>query len=37
MARAAGFEGRKGAERFKQETLLDIVSCDYRTLGVITR
>jgi hypothetical protein len=36
MARAAGYEGREGAERFKQETLLDIVSCDYRTLGVIS-
>jgi hypothetical protein len=30
MARVAGFEGKEGAERFKRETLLDIVSCDYR-------
>ena len=36
MARAAGYEGREGAERFKQETLLDIVSCDYRQLGAIS-
>ncbi|GAB4255129.1 B12-binding domain-containing radical SAM protein [Deferrisoma sp.] len=38
MLRAAGYEGREGAEAFKRETLLDIVSCDYRTLfGVSER
>lgn len=35
MLRAAGYRGREGAEEFKRETLLDIVSCDYRTLGNI--
>lgn len=35
MLRAAGYRGREGAETFKRETLLDIVSCDYRTLGSI--
>ncbi|WP_025322404.1 B12-binding domain-containing radical SAM protein [Deferrisoma camini] len=37
MLRAAGYEGRDGAEEFKRETLLDIVSCDYRTLLGISR
>jgi tRNA A37 methylthiotransferase MiaB len=38
MLRAAGYRGREGAQEFKRETLLDIVSCDYRTLrGISTR
>ena len=32
MLRAAGYKGREGAEEFKRETLLDVVSCDYRRL-----
>ena len=32
MLRSAGFNGLNGAQRFKEETLLDIVSCDYRQL-----
>jgi hypothetical protein len=35
MLRAAGYRGREGAAQFKRETLLDVVSCDYRTLGSI--
>ncbi|GAB4257762.1 MAG: hypothetical protein Kow0092_04870 [Deferrisomatales bacterium] len=35
MLRAAGYEGREGAEAFKRETLLDVVACDYRTLGSV--
>jgi radical SAM superfamily enzyme YgiQ (UPF0313 family) len=37
MLRAAGYKGQKGAQRFKKETLLDIVSCDYRQLKKIAR
>jgi 7-keto-8-aminopelargonate synthetase-like enzyme len=37
MLRAAGYEGQNGAQRFKKETLLDIVSCDYRQLARISR
>ncbi len=37
MLRAAGYEGREGAEAFKRETLLDIVSCDYRRLTGVSR
>jgi hypothetical protein len=37
MLRAAGYEGQNGAQRFKKETLLDIVSCDYRQLGRIAK
>ena len=38
MLRAAGYQGREGAEAFKRETLLDIISCDYATLqGITTR
>ena len=36
MLRSAGFNGRDGARRFKEETLLDIVSCDYRGLKGIS-
>ncbi|MDF1552124.1 MAG: cobalamin-dependent protein [Deferrisomatales bacterium] len=36
MLRAAGYRGREGAEEFKRETLLDIISCDYATLRGIT-
>lgn len=32
MLRAARYQGKTGAEAFKRETLLDIVSCDYRQL-----
>ncbi len=32
MLRAAGYGGKAGAGEFKRETLLDIVSCDYRRL-----
>jgi hypothetical protein len=37
MLRSAGFNGRDGAQRFKKETLLDIVSCDYRQLTEISK
>jgi hypothetical protein len=37
MLRSAGFIGRDGAQRFKKETLLDIVSCDYRQLTEISK
>jgi hypothetical protein len=37
MLRFAGFNGRDGAQRFKKETLLDIVSCDYRQLTEISK
>jgi tRNA A37 methylthiotransferase MiaB len=37
MLRAAGYKGQNGAQRFKKETLLDIVSCDYRQLTRIAR
>ncbi|MDI7258729.1 MAG: cobalamin-dependent protein [Thermodesulfobacteriota bacterium] len=37
MLRAAGYEGKDGAQRFKRETLLDIVSCDYRLLTGISK
>jgi hypothetical protein len=37
MLRSAGFNGRDGARRFKKETLLDIVSCDYRQLTEISK
>jgi hypothetical protein len=36
MMRSAGFEGKDGAQTFKRETLLDIVSCDYRRLMEIS-
>lgn len=35
MLRAAGFEGREGANRFKELTALDIVSGDYRNIRQI--
>ncbi len=35
LMRAAGYEGRDGAQAFKRETLLDVVSCDYRGLAAI--
>jgi len=37
MLRSAGFNGQDGAQRFKEETLLDIVSCDYRRLTGISK
>jgi radical SAM superfamily enzyme YgiQ (UPF0313 family) len=37
MLRSAGFNGVHGAQRFRQETLLDIVSCDYRRLMGISK
>jgi hypothetical protein len=37
MLRSAGFNGLLGAQKFKEETLLDIVSCDYRRLTEISR
>jgi len=37
MLRAAGFNGVDGAQRFREETLLDIVSCDYRRLMGISK
>ncbi len=37
MLRAAGYRGREGVETFKRETLLDIVSCDYRKLSLLSR
>ena len=33
MLRACGYEGADGARAFKDETLADIVSCDYRRLA----
>lgn len=29
LARAAGYQGKEGALKFKEESLLDIISCDY--------
>jgi hypothetical protein len=37
MLRSAGFNGVDGAQRFREETLLDIVSCDYRRLIGISK
>jgi len=37
MLRSSGFNGRDGARKFKEETLLDIVSCDYRQLTGIAK
>jgi radical SAM superfamily enzyme YgiQ (UPF0313 family) len=37
MLRSAGFNGVDGAQRFREETLLDIVSCDYRRLMGISK
>ncbi len=37
MLRSAGFNGLDGAQRFKEETLLDILSCDYRVLMGIAK
>jgi len=37
MLRSAGFNNADGAQRFKKETLLDIVSCDYRQLTEISK
>ena len=37
MLRSAGYSGQDGAQRFKEETLLDIVSCDYRRLAEISK
>ena len=37
MLRSAGFNGLEGAQRFKKETLLDIISCDYRQLTEISK
>ena len=37
MLRSTGFNGAEGSRRFKKETLLDVVSCDYRRLTEISR
>jgi hypothetical protein len=37
MLRVAGYDGDEGAQKFKKETLLDIISCDYRQLTRISR
>lgn len=37
MLRAAGFDGREGAREFKQITMLDLVSGDYRRIREMTR
>jgi len=37
MLRSSGFNGADGPQRFKKETLLDIVSCDYRRLKEISK
>ena len=37
MLRSAGFNGLDGAQKFREETLLDIVSCDYRRLMKISK
>lgn len=37
MIRSSDLNGADGAQRFKKETLLDIVSCDYRRLKEISR
>jgi hypothetical protein len=37
MLRPAGYAGEDGAKRFKEETVLDIVSCDYRHLTEISK
>jgi hypothetical protein len=37
MLRSAGFNGVDGAQRFRDETLLDIISCDYRRLMGISK
>ncbi len=37
MLRSAGFNRVDGAQRFREETLLDIVSCDYRQLVGISK
>jgi len=37
MLRSAGYEGREGVKKFKQETLLDILSCDYRRIKLIEK
>lgn len=35
MLRPAGYLGKEGAKKFKEETVLDIISCDYRRLAEI--
>lgn len=37
MLRSAGFNGQNGPQEFREETLLDIVSCDYRQLMGISK
>ena len=37
MLRPAGYLGQDGARRFKEETVLDIISCDYRRLAEISK
>ena len=35
MMRASGYDGREGSIKFKQNALLDILSCDYRWINQI--
>lgn len=37
MLRAAGYDGRDGAQRFKEETVLDIMSGDYGRIWDIAK
>jgi hypothetical protein len=37
MLRSSGFNSVDGAQRFREETLLDIISCDYRRLMEISK
>jgi len=35
MLRAAGYEGKEGVLRFKKQTQLDLLSCDYRWINAL--
>jgi hypothetical protein len=37
MMRVAGYAGHEGARRFRQESFLDIASCDYRMISEVCR
>lgn len=37
LARAAGYQGKEGALKFKEESLLDIVSCDYNFINTTSK
>jgi len=37
MIEAGGYSGKEGLERFKKETSVDLISSDYRNIGVITK